>query len=90
MWIVQNGALVRMADGAPLPPDSKTVDVPEEFISTPDAFKLEGDRVVLIPEKERPSRSEGRDVLKLTQEEIRILKAAIKDGRLERRKSSSR
>jgi hypothetical protein len=88
MWIVQNGALVRMADDAPLPPGSRAVNVPDDFVAAPDAYKLEGDRLVPVPEKERPSRSKAGEALKLTQEEIRILKAAIKDGRLERRKSS--
>ena len=87
MWVIQNQGLVRLPDSVPLPPDSVKVELPPDFHARPRDFKIEGNSVVRLSKEELKEIRQPRETLKLTQEEIAILKEAIAEGKYGTRKS---
>ena len=83
MWVIQDRALVRLPDNAPVPPSSRVVEVPPDF--NPRDYRVENGALV----KGVPARGTPTD--KLTREEIVRLKAALSAGQFgpKRRKEDS-
>jgi len=75
MWIIRDNTLISMPDTAPLPPNSTRVDVPNDFLANPRAYKVEGGAIV----KRAPT-----DIKKpkptLTADEVLRVRAAIEKG----------
>ena len=44
MWVIHQDILLSMPDAAPLPPNGKRVDLPDDFLANPRAYKVEGRR----------------------------------------------
>ena len=77
MWIVQKDMVLQIPDDAPLPPDSRVIDVPADFARDGGAFTFRNGAFTRRATPPTPP--------KLTPEEVEILKAAIASGRLDRR-----
>jgi hypothetical protein len=82
MWLIQDQHLVRLPDDVPVPPGSVQVEVPDDFLVQPEAYKVEENRIVRRSEKDMQALQQGRQALKLTQEEIARIKQAIAEGKL--------
>ena len=82
MFVIQNGRVVVLPDDAPVPPGSLAVEVPDDFAAQPYRYVVEGDRLVPRPEEEVAALERPTEIVKLTDEEIRIVKQAIAEGRL--------
>lgn len=74
MWIIQKDSLLQLPDDVPLPPDSRVVEVPDEFRRNARDFRLEKGALVHAP---RPTAAE---VPRLTAEEIVQIKEALRSG----------
>ena len=74
MWIIQNDALMQIPDDLPMPPNSRAIKVPEEFLSTPQDFRLEKGKLVRRPQPKR------EEVPRLTHEEISQVRDALGRG----------
>ena len=75
MWVIHQDILLSMPDAAPLPPNGKRVDLPDDFLANPRAYKVEGGAIV----KRAPT-----DIKKpkptLTADEVLRVRAAIEKG----------
>lgn len=76
MWVIQNESLFSLPDDAPMPPNAKPVDLPEDFHADPQAFTIEGDKIV----RARPTAYKSEEPLVLTRAELARIKAAIRAG----------
>ncbi len=74
MWIMQNETLMEIPDDLPMPPNSRVIEPPEEFLRNPHDFRVEQGSLVHAP---RPSRD---DTPRLTSDEIMQIKNALKSG----------
>jgi hypothetical protein len=74
MWIMQRDALMEIPDDLPLPPDSRVVEPPEEFLRSPRDFRIENGSFVHDPRKPRD------EAPRLSREEIAQVKSALKKG----------
>jgi len=77
MWIIRDNTLISMPDTAPLPPNSTRVDVPNDFLANPRAYKVEGGAIV----KRAPTEikiSKPKPIL--TADEVLRVRAAIEKG----------
>lgn len=74
MWIIQNDSLMEIPDDLPMPPNSRAIKVPEEFLREPRDFQLEKGKLVRRP------RPKSEDVPRLTSEEIVQIKDALQRG----------
>lgn len=74
MWILQNDALMQIPDDLPMPPNSRAIDVPDEFVRNPQDFKLEKGKLVRAP---RPKREKAA---RLTADEIAQVRDALGRG----------
>jgi hypothetical protein len=70
MWIVQNDVMMEVPDDVPLPPNSKRIDVPAEFLASPRDFRLHEGALLHEPRKVEPPP-------KLTRDEIVLLKQLV-------------
>src|SRR5262245_19582172 len=52
MWVIRNDNLFSLPDTATLPPNSSRVDLPEDFLANPRAYKVEGGKIVKLTAKE--------------------------------------
>jgi hypothetical protein len=75
MWIIQRDTLMSIPDDAPLPPESLEVQLPKDFLDSPEGYVVKDGK--LIKSKRKPTRPKG-----LTAEDIAKIKAAIKAGTL--------
>ena len=82
MFVIQHQHLVRLPDNAPLPPDSIAVAVPADFLTSPESYKVTGNKIVRRSEQEIRRRQRRPEILKLTQKEIARIKQAISKGKL--------
>src|SRR6266540_4559279 len=76
-WVIQNEALVRLPDDAPLPSGSVPVEPPEDFLERPDAYRVQGRYLVRRSDEELERLRPRGDAVKLTQEEIIRLKQIL-------------
>lgn len=74
MWIIQNDALMQIPDDLPMPPNSHAIDVPDEFVRSPQDFKLEKGALVHAPQPKRERAP------RLTAEEIEQVRDALGRG----------
>ena len=82
MWIIQNKKLLRLPDDVPVPPGSLRVNPPDEYLLRPEDYTVTEKAIVKRSKAELKKRQSPQTVLKLTQEEITILRKAIKEGKL--------
>ena len=77
MWVIHGDILLSMPDTAPLPPNGKRVDLPDDFRANPRAYKIEGGAIVkrttadMKPAQPKPI---------LTADEVDRVRAAIAKG----------
>ena len=77
MWVIHQDILLSMPDTAPLPPNGKRVDLPDDFLVNPRAYKIEGGAIVRrTPADNKPSKPKPI----LTAEEVQRVRAAIEKG----------
>jgi DNA-directed RNA polymerase subunit F len=81
MWIIQNGHVLSISDGGPLPPGSAPVELPSDFLEYPERYKVEYDKIVPRSKAELKAAAK-RKALKLTQDEIQKIKQAIERNAL--------
>ena len=74
MWIVQNDMLMQIPDDLPMPPNSRAVEVPEQFVSSPHDFKLEKGELVHAPQPKRERAP------RLTVDEVEQIRDALGRG----------
>ncbi len=82
MWVVQRGNLFRLPDGAPLPPGAVTVELPQDFFTSRQLYKVEGASVVKRSDEETREIEKRLEEATLTRDDIARIKRAIADGRL--------
>lgn len=82
MWIIQDQYLVRVPDDVQVPPGSVPVELPDDFLEQPEAYKIEGERIVKKNEKELKAVRQRSKAVALTQDDIVRIKRAIENGRL--------
>jgi len=82
MWVIQQDALVSLPDDVPVPTGSTRIDVPPDFGEQPEAYKLDGLRLVRRSEEEIRNAQSRMEQLTLTQDHIARIKRAIAEGRL--------
>jgi len=70
MWVMQNDVLMELPDDVPMPPNSKKVDVPDEFLVAPRHFRVRDGALVHEPRKTEP-------LPKFTLAEIAFLKQLV-------------
>ena len=75
MWIIRDNTLISMPDTAPLPPNSTRVDVPNDFLANPRAYKVEGGAIV-----KRAPTDIKKPTPSLTADEVLRVRAAIEKG----------
>ena len=77
MWVIHQDILLSMPDAAPLPPNSTRVDVPNDFLANPRAYKVEGGAIVKrAPTEMKTSKPNAM----LTADEVLRVRAAIEKG----------
>ena len=77
MWVIHEDILLSMPDTAPLPPNGKRVDLPDDFLANPRVYKIEGGAIV----KRAPAdvkASKPKPIL--TADEVLRVRAAIEKG----------
>lgn len=84
MWVIQGELLLRLPDGAPLPPGSKPVEPPEGFHKDPRGYGVKDGKLVEVkrPERKAEAKSKRANDMQLTPAEIAKIRAAIKAGKL--------
>jgi hypothetical protein len=86
MFIVHDGLLIELPDDAPRPPRSVVVDLPDDFLARPEAYRIRKRGIVRRPDRElleaEERRAEAAATAELTPEEIAKVKQAIVEGRL--------
>jgi hypothetical protein len=82
MWIIQGDVLVRLPDGAPLPPGSIRVEPPAAFHDDPRGYGVKDGKLVEIKRPERAARAKRGAEEQLTPDEIARIRAAIKAGKI--------
>jgi hypothetical protein len=82
MWVILNEALVRYSDDAPVPAEAVRVDVPDDFQTNPQRYKLSGASLVKRTQKELREMARAKEQATLTADEISLIKKAIKEGRI--------
>ena len=77
MWVIHENILLSMPDAAPLPPNGKQVDLPDDFLANPHAYKVEGGAIVKrAPTEMKTSKPNAM----LTADEVLRVRAAIEKG----------
>ena len=77
MWVIHEDILLSMPDTAPLPPNGKRVDLPDDFLVNPRAYKIEGGAIVRrTPADVKISKPKPI----LTADEVLRVRAAIEKG----------
>ena len=77
MWVIHENILLSMPDAAPLPPNGKQVDLPDDFLANPHAYKVEGGAIV----KRAPTDiKKPKPTPSLTADEVLRVRAAIEKG----------
>jgi hypothetical protein len=77
MWVIHQDILLSMPDAAPLPPNGKRVDLPDDFLANPRAYKIEGGAIVKrVPTEMKTSKPKPI----LTADEVLRVRAAIEKG----------
>jgi hypothetical protein len=74
VWIIQNEVLIQLPDDVPVPSGSRVIEVADEFVRSPRAFRVAGGQ--LVRAEARPRSSADR----LTRDEIVQLKKALASG----------
>jgi len=82
MWVVHSGNLFRLPDDAPLPPGAVTVELPQDFFTSPELYKVEGAGLVKRSDEETRDLEKRLQEATLTGDDIARIKRAIADGRL--------
>jgi hypothetical protein len=82
MWVIQNKKLLHLPDDVPLPPGSLRVNPPDEFLLRPEEYTVTEKAVLKRSEADLRKRQSQQPVLKLSQEEIAILKKLSKKKKL--------
>jgi hypothetical protein len=88
VFVIQDGLLIEVPDDAPRPPRSVVVELPDDFLVRPEAYRVRKRGIVrraereLEQEEEERRRAEAAAPAELTPAEIAKVKQAIADGRL--------
>ena len=75
MWVIHEDILLSMPDTAPLPPNGKRVDLPDDFLANPRTYKIEGGAIV-----KRAPTDIKKPTPSLTADEVLRVRAAIEKG----------
>jgi hypothetical protein len=80
-WVIHDGLVMQLRDGERAPQGSTPLEVPDDFLTDPERYVVLGDRLVERTDPEVEAAAPPVP-LKLTQDEIAKLKAAIEEGRI--------
>jgi hypothetical protein len=70
MWVMQNDVLMEIPDDVPMPPNTRKIDVPEDFLTSPQDFKVVQGELIREPRK-------AVEAPRFTHEEIAFLKQFV-------------
>lgn len=84
MWVIQGDVLVRLPDGAPLPPRSKRIEPPEGFHVDPRGYAVQDGKIVEVkrPAPTAAAKSKAGGAAQFTAAEVAKIRAAIKAGKI--------
>jgi hypothetical protein len=79
MWILQAEAFLEIPDDAPLPPGSKVVEVPDDFVAAPHAYVVTAEGVERRAPQELDALRRRDSEDRLTSNDVAILKRMIRE-----------